>query len=95
MHGPFHGGGTLTERAAYLLRGIAQDHPFVDGNKRTAFDGAAMFLEQNGQAINADADAVVSFMLDVAQGHHTVPSIQAWIDRHAKPLLGEETEEGA
>jgi len=83
--GPFHGEGDLTERAAYLLRGIVQDHPFVDGNKRTAFEAAALFFYRNGRLILAPADEVVSEMLHAAQGAG-VQHIEAWLRRRAEAL---------
>lgn len=85
--GPFRHGATLTERAALLLRGVVQDHPFVDGNKRTAFSSAETFLERNGLAIHADADAIVGFMLDAAQGLG-LAAINRWLAQHHERLSG-------
>ncbi len=79
VHGPFTWAGTTAERAAFLLRGIAQDHPFVDGNKRTAFAATETFLHGNGRHIEASADDVVSFMLGVAQAELDLENIRAWI----------------
>jgi len=86
--GPFHGPGDLGERAAYLLRGIVQDHPFADGNKRTAFEVAETFLRRNGWFMAASADDIVKSMLDAAQGQ-PVEAIEAWIRARAKPLSSE------
>lgn len=83
--GPFED-GDLAERAAFLLRGIAQDHPFVDGNKRTAFSAAALLLERNSVTLDARPEEVVAFMLEVAQGWHTVGSIAAWLRGKAGSL---------
>ncbi len=52
--------------AAYLFH-IVQNHPFVDGNKRTGTATALVFLEMNGVAVDADEDALVELVLDVAQ----------------------------
>ncbi len=53
--------------AAYGF-GIARNHPFVDGNERTAFVAVELFLALNGRSLEAsDADCVVA-MLDVASG---------------------------
>ena len=76
--GPFEDDGSLAERAAFLLRGIAQDHPFADGNKRTAYEAADSFLGRNGAPVAAEADAVITFMLDVAQGRMGIPAMTAW-----------------
>lgn len=87
MWGPFPSEGDLFERAALLLRGIAQDHPFVDGNKRTAFDVASTFLEHNGQTVGGRDEEVVTFMLRVARGEQSVEEIADWLGRHATERL--------
>jgi death-on-curing protein len=58
------------EKAAMLLRGITQGHPFNDGNKRTGFLLAAYYLELAGVAFpnRLDEDAVVDFCLRVSAG---------------------------
>ena len=45
---------TLVGKAAILLRGIAANHPFHDGNKRTAWMACMTFLSLNGSALDAD-----------------------------------------
>jgi death-on-curing protein len=57
----------LFEMAAAYLFHIVQNHPFVDGNKRTGTATALVFLEMNGVAIDADEDELVALVLDVAQ----------------------------
>ena len=47
---------------------LARDHPFVDGNKRVAFQAMFVFLGLNGLRIVASEEAVVSVMLSVASG---------------------------
>lgn len=83
-YGPFPVEPTLALRAALLLRGIAQDHPLADGNKRTAFASADLFLERNGAILSAEEDAIVVFMVEVAQGEHTVPQLARWIQEHLR-----------
>ncbi len=53
--------------AAYLF-GIAKNHPFVDGNKRTAFVAADLFLYLNGYSIEAEQFDIIAFVLGVAAG---------------------------
>lgn len=83
--GPFPG-DDLAGRAALLLRGIAVDHPFADGNKRTAFETADAFLRLNGAFLAASQEAIVAFMLEVAQGEHDVEGIATWIRRNAQQI---------
>ena len=58
----------IFEMAAAYLFHIIQNHPFVDGNKRTGTASALVFLEMNGISIDASEDALVALVLDVAQG---------------------------
>lgn len=82
--GPFSSGGGLAERAALIIRGIAQDHPFADGNKRTAFELADIFLRRNGLALVGEPEDIVNFMLTVAKGEMELDAISTWITAHAR-----------
>ena len=62
--------------------GIARNHPFVDGNKRTAFVAVELFLALNAYALTAtDADCVFT-MLDVATGTLPEADFAQWIRQH-------------
>lgn len=52
----------LIREAAALWESMAQNHPFIDGNKRTAFAVTDVFLKMNGILINASPEATVSFV---------------------------------
>ena len=72
--------------AAYGF-GIARNHPFVDGNKRTAFVATELFLALNGSELTAgDADCVVT-MLAVAAGTLDEAALAEWLRRHTRPRL--------
>ena len=65
--------------------GIARNHPFIDGNKRTAFVAIELFLQLNGWALHAsDADCVIT-MLAVAAGDLPEDTLADWLRRHAAP----------
>lgn len=81
--GPFRHGGDLAERAALLVTILAQEHPFVDGNKRAAFETMVVFIHRNGQELTGDSDELVAFMLGVAQGMPT-DAARAWILDHLR-----------
>jgi death-on-curing protein len=53
----------LIEEAAALWESMAQNHPFVDGNKRAAFAVTYTFLVINGSRIKAEADATYTFIM--------------------------------
>jgi death on curing protein len=64
--------------------GIAKNHPFVDGNKRTAFVAVELFLALNGRTLGAsDTDAVLT-MLEVAAGKLDETGFAEWIRLHAE-----------
>ena len=69
--------------AACYGRGIAKNHPFVDGNKRTAFVAVELFLALNGWKLTAsDADAVIA-LLAVADGTLADAASADWIRQYA------------
>lgn len=84
LHGPFAHDGEPFEQAALLPRGIAQEHPFADGNKRTAFAASVELLGASGFYIYASPDEIVEFMLQVAQGGEDVETIRRWLQAHAE-----------
>jgi death-on-curing protein len=63
--------------------GISRNHPFIDGNKRTGFVAAELFLRLNGYLLEAtDADCVIT-MLGVAAGDVTEEAFAQWLRDHA------------
>lgn len=63
--------------AAYAL-GLAGNHGFLDGNKRTAYVVAETFLDLNGFAMDAPDEAVIDTMLAVASGAMTEEELVKW-----------------
>lgn len=56
----------INELAAAYLFGLVKNHPFIDGNKRTAFLAADVFLALNGWSIEATQEEIIAFVLGVA-----------------------------
>ena len=75
---------TLYQKAAALIRGIIADHPFVDGNKRTAMLTGLTFLELNGEKFVAKKGELEDFAVQVATEHLDIPAIAAWLEMHCK-----------
>lgn len=69
--------------AAYAF-GIARNHPFLDGNKRTAFVVMELFLTLNGWILNADDAACISTMLSLAAGNLSEKALGAWLREHTE-----------
>lgn len=71
--------------AAAYAYGIARNHPFVDGNKRTAAVVAETFLMLNGYDLTAtDAEVVVAFVA-LAAGELTEAELTDWFRQHSVP----------
>jgi death-on-curing protein len=69
--------------AGSLLRSLAENQPFTDGNKRTAWAAAMVFLEINGVSVEAAEDQVVQMMLSVAAKELDVAGIAEFLEEHA------------
>ena len=80
-----YGQPDVADLAASYGCGIARNHPFVDGNKRTAFVAVELFLALNGRRLAADDADCVLTMLAVAAGTLDEPAFAAWLRRHVQP----------
>lgn len=80
-----YGSPDAADLAASYGYGLSRNHPFVDGNKRTAFVATELFLALNGFDLMAsDADCVLT-MLDVAAGEIEEVTFAQWIRLHMVP----------
>src|SRR5690348_2949360 len=77
--------GIATLAAAYGF-GIARNHPFVDGNKRTALASMIVFLNLNRLDLEAPEEAVTAIVLAMAAGEVGEDVVARWIGGHVKPL---------
>jgi len=68
--------------AAAYGAGLARNHGYRDGNKRTAFMAMYVFLRLNGQQVDAKEAVVVDLMKAVAQGDCEEEELTAWLDGH-------------
>ena len=74
---------TLFSIAAAYLYGICRNHPFVDGNKRTAAAAALTFLEMNGTEVDADEDEFYDLVIGVAEGRVSKAAVTVFLEKHA------------
>ena len=73
---------TLIEKAGALGFSLIQNHPFIDGNKRTGHASMAMFLSINGYQIHASIDEQVEIILSVASGNLNREGFTKWLASH-------------
>jgi death-on-curing protein len=79
------GAPSLCRLAAAYAFGIAKNHPFVDGNKRTALVVAVAFLERNGVTFTATQEDAYLTFYDLAAGRLTEDQLTAWFEEHSVP----------
>ncbi len=81
-----YGEPDIFDLAAAYLFGIARNHPFVDGNKRTALAAADLFLFFNGWSLEADDADLIQFVLMVAAGEIDEAGAAAFFRDHAEGI---------
>jgi death-on-curing protein len=90
----------VEDLAAAHAFALIQDHPYVDGNKRTALVALVAFLDLNGILLTATNTDAVSVMLRVAAGEMTKEELAAWVRAHSReaadvqPAAGRSTRPG-
>jgi death-on-curing protein len=77
---------SIFEMAAAYLYGICRNHPFLDGNKRTATAAALTFLDLNRVEIEADEDAFYDLVIGVAEGRVSKAAVAVFLEQNARPL---------
>ena len=80
---------SLVEEAAALLESLAMNHPFVDGNKRTAFAATEIFLRLNGSFIDCKSEGAYDhFMRLFETNSFRFAELRSWLEEHVQPLPG-------
>jgi death on curing protein len=79
----------LIEEAAALWESMAQNHPFIDGNKRTAFASTYTFLAINGARLTAEAQEIGDFIAGLYEADQfTFEKLVPWLRAHIKRDAG-------
>lgn len=76
----------LWDKGAALMESLAQNHPFVDGNKRTAITATGLFLRQNGYALQTTNEDMEIFVMRVVEKRPFLPIIAAWLQENARAV---------
>jgi death on curing protein len=77
----------LEEEAAALMESLANNHGFVDGNKRIVFTAADVFLRRNGFYVEVEAENGYAFIAGSMERHEfRFAQILDWLRKHVKPL---------
>ena len=73
----------LFHKAAALMISLAQNHPFVDGNKPTAVTAAGLFLRQNGWQLETSNEKLERFTMRVVNEGLDLEACAGWWERHS------------
>jgi death-on-curing protein len=77
---------TMADLAAAYAFGISSNHPFVDGNKRTAMQVSFVFLEFNGFPVTASQEDACATFLRLAAGEISEPELAQWFAEHTSAV---------
>ncbi|KAA3656227.1 MAG: type II toxin-antitoxin system death-on-curing family toxin [Chloroflexi bacterium] len=75
----------LFQKAAALMESLARNHPFVDGNKRTAITSTSMFLRQNGHRLQTTNEEMERFTLLLVNERPSLDEIASWFQKYTSP----------
>lgn len=75
---------SLYEKAAIYLRAIISDHPFSDGNKRTALVMCGIFLVCNGKSMRIEPEELEDFIVRIATERLSIAEISEWLQVNNK-----------
>lgn len=71
-------------KSAALMESLIKNHPFIDGNKRTAITSSAIFLQVNGHNLKASQEELEKFTLKMAVEKVSIEDTAEWFRKHTK-----------
>ncbi len=78
---------TIFLKASALLQSLCMNHPFTDGNKRTAWLTTKRFLHVNNYHLTADRNEAADFMIWIDNSKPELANISSWLKKHTKRQL--------
>ena len=78
--------GSSLHKAAALAQSLVMNHPFSDGNKRTAFTALGVFLSLNGLSLVSSPSEAEAFVLRIAEHSLGLESIVDWLGSHTRAV---------
>ena len=74
---------SIWTKAAALMQSLVKNHPFNDGNKRTAFFSTLRFLHKNHYQLTAPGPEIIKFMINVDVKKLSTDHIATWLKKHS------------
>ncbi len=75
---------TPIDKAAAILESIVKNHPFIDGNKRTGYVLARLFLMDEQLDINATEDQKYQLVISISTGDLAFEQIKEWLEKNSR-----------
>ncbi len=75
---------SLFDKSAALLHSMTMNHPFLDGNKRTAFHVMERFLQTNAYIVTASQKEIVRFCISVDNDGLKLSDITSWLEKNTE-----------
>jgi len=72
------------DKAAAILESIVKNHPFVDGNKRTGYVLARLFMMNNQLIIDADHEQKYQLVISISKGELSFDQIREWLEKNSR-----------
>lgn len=82
--GNFEAYPDIFAKASALFHALIKNHPFIDGNKRTALIVCGIFLRRNGYRLAATNHQLINLVLNTATDKITEPVIADWLKKHTR-----------
>lgn len=76
----------LFEKVAALMESLTKNHPFFDGNKRTALLAGILFLNINGWSLITSNESAVDKILKIATSQIKLKELASWLKEHSKKI---------
>ncbi len=77
---------SLFQMGAALLQSLVKNHPFNDGNKRTAYYSTLRFLNKNNIMLQPSKSDLLTFMVSVDTENTSIDDIASWLENNSRPL---------
>ncbi len=74
---------TIYQKAAALAESMINNHPFVDGNKRTGIGTAVLFLSLNGYVITISNQELLDLTMEIVQKRNSIDEVANWFERYS------------
>lgn len=73
----------IFQKAAALMESLTKNHPFIDGNKRTAITSSGIFLGRNGYLLKTAQEELERFALSIAAGKVPLEYVVKWFEKYS------------